>query len=333
MTTVPLHRAQLPQLHGVPLLADGGIETTLIYHDGLELPLFRGVHSARARGGQAALLRYFESYVEVARKHGVGLILESHVARQPRLGRALGYSRAARALEPQALEMLVTLRAEHGDISTIVVSGASGRAATATAQPDDEAPSRPRPTTPCRSAPSPRPTPTWSCVTMTYAEEAVGAPAPRAHADAGRDLVHGRDRRSPAHGQSLGEAIAQVDRETAGGPDYYMINCAHPDHFAHALEPGAPWLERIRGVRANASRLSHAELDEATELDAGDPDELAADYLRLTIGSPKLSVIGGCCGTDERHVDAIAGAWLPALSRRRRPMSALTTHGAATRRR
>jgi homocysteine S-methyltransferase len=105
-------------------------------------------------------------------------------------------------------------------------------------------------------------------------------------------------------GQPLGEAIEQVDAETGGAPAYFMVNCAHPTHFEHVLESGA-WRERIRGVRANASRMSHAELDEAEELDAGDPDELAGGYERLRARLPNLTVLGGCCGTDHRHVRAV----------------------------
>jgi homocysteine S-methyltransferase len=89
-----------------------------------------------------------------------------------------------------------------------------------------------------------------------------------------------------------------------------MINCAHPTHFADAFAQGAPWLDRIRGLRTNASKMSHAELDEAPELDDGDPDELANEHVELARLLPSLTVIGGCCGTDDRHVAAIAAAWL-----------------------
>lgn len=84
-----------------------------------------------------------------------------------------------------------------------------------------------------------------------------------------------------------------------------MINCAHPTHFDRTLPRGEAWLERIRGLRANASRRSHAELDAATELDAGDPDDLGRRYRELQALLPRLNVLGGCCGTDHRHVEAI----------------------------
>jgi homocysteine S-methyltransferase len=110
------------------------------------------------------------------------------------------------------------------------------------------------------------------------------------------------------NGQPLGEAVEEVDAATAGSAIYFMVNCAHPDHFADALDPKAGWTRRIRGIRANASRCSHAELDEAPELDAGNPDELAQDYVRITARMPWLNVFGGCCGSDLRHVTAIAAA-------------------------
>ena len=105
-------------------------------------------------------------------------------------------------------------------------------------------------------------------------------------------------------------AIARVDAATAGEPAYYMINCAHPTHFAHVLD-GGDWRERIRGVRANASCRSHAELNEAPDLDAGDPVALGREYVDLLERLPRLNVLGGCCGTDSRHVDAIARACAP----------------------
>jgi S-methylmethionine-dependent homocysteine/selenocysteine methylase len=115
------------------------------------------------------------------------------------------------------------------------------------------------------------------------------------------------DGRLPS-GQTLDEAIAKVDGATGSGPIYYMINCAHPTHFADALDEGSAWVRRIRGIRANASTKCHAELDASTELDAGDWAELAARYAELKRRHPQFTVLGGCCGTDPRHMRAIARA-------------------------
>jgi homocysteine S-methyltransferase len=112
-------------------------------------------------------------------------------------------------------------------------------------------------------------------------------------------------------GQALGEAIEEVDAATGGVPAYYMINCAHPTHFERVLDGTQPWAQRVRGLRANASRQSHAELNEATVLDIGDPVELGREYVELKRRLPRLNVMGGCCGTDPRHIEQIAAACLP----------------------
>jgi S-methylmethionine-dependent homocysteine/selenocysteine methylase len=151
-----------------------------------------------------------------------------------------------------------------------------------------------------------------SALTMNYVEEAVGIAL--AARDAQMPVVISftveTDGRLPT-GQSLQAAIEQVDAATAGYPAYYMINCAHPDHFESVLTPGSGWVQRIRGLRANASRRSHAELNEATTLDSGDPEELGALYARLRQRLPQINVMGGCCGTDQRHVEEIARACKP----------------------
>jgi S-methylmethionine-dependent homocysteine/selenocysteine methylase len=150
-----------------------------------------------------------------------------------------------------------------------------------------------------------------TAITMTYAAEAVGVA--RAAQAVGMPVVVSftveTDGRLPS-GQTLREAIEQVDHDTGNAPVYYMINCAHPNHFAGVLETGALWAARIHGLRANASTQTHAELDAATELDAGNPSELADQYRALRCRLPGLNVLGGCCGTDQRHIEAIFNACL-----------------------
>jgi homocysteine S-methyltransferase len=150
-----------------------------------------------------------------------------------------------------------------------------------------------------------------SALTMSYPEEAIGiaSAATRAGLPVAVAFTVETDGRLPC-GIGLGEAIEQVDRETDGAPAYFMINCAHPTHFVSVLEDGGDWVGRIGGVRANASRKSHAELDAADELDEGDPGELADRYRELRDLLPATMVVGGCCGTDHRHVAAVADAWL-----------------------
>lgn len=149
-------------------------------------------------------------------------------------------------------------------------------------------------------------------ITLTYVEEAIGiVSAAAAH---GMPVAIGftteTDGRLPS-GQALQEAIEEVDAATDGAAAYFMVNCAHTEHFDDALRTGESWTARVRGIRANASRLSHAELDEAEELDDGDPGEFGRHYRRLRERLPQLSVFGGCCGTDHRHIDEVSTALCP----------------------
>ena len=148
-------------------------------------------------------------------------------------------------------------------------------------------------------------------MTLTYTAEAIGMA--RAAVAAGVPVAvyftTETDGRLP-DGTALADAIAAVDAATGSAPAYYGVNCAHPAHFETALPGGAAGV-RVRSVRANASRKSHAELDASPELDAGDPAELAGDYVRLRARHPGITILGGCCGTDARHVQAIADACVP----------------------
>jgi homocysteine S-methyltransferase len=146
-----------------------------------------------------------------------------------------------------------------------------------------------------------------TALTMCYVDEAVGvaAAAQRANLPVVISFTVETDGRLPS-GMSIGEAIEATDGATGNYPIHYMLNCAHPTHFDYVLDGDAAWASRIGGLRANASTLSHAELDEAEELDAGDPNDLADRYSALRALLPALHVIGGCCGTDHRHVEKIA---------------------------
>ena len=310
------HRQHLPQLEGSLFLTDGGIETTLIFHEGLDLPAFAAFDLLKDDAGTAALRRYFEPYAELARERGVGLVLESPTWRaSPRWAAEIGYSqRELDALNRKAIALMEEIRERYESAEApVVISGCVG--------PHDDGydPSEHLSAGAAEDYHSVQ-IGTFSetaadmvtAITMTYADEAVGLTraAIRAGMPVAISFTVETDGRLPS-GQGLGEAIEQVDDETDRGPAYYMINCAHPTHFEHVLEAGEPWRERIRGLRANASAKSHAELDEATELDAGDPADLGARYAALRAALPRLTVLGGCCGTDHRHVREISEAWSP----------------------
>ena len=310
---MPHYRDHLPQLNGEQLLTDGGIETTLVFEDGLDLPLFASFVLLEDEQHTAALRRAYEAYVEVARDHGLGILLESPTWRaSPDWGRQLGYAPDdLDRLNRKAIDLLTTLRNDYRDeVTPFVISGCIGP------QSDGYNPSTILSADEAETYHSTQ-VATFadtvadlvSAFTLTYADEAIGIT--RAAQAADMPVVISftleTDGRLPST-QALGDAITQVDDATDAGPDYYMINCAHPTHFDHILEPDAPWLDRIRGLRANASTKSHAELDEATELDAGNPTELGAQYEDLTNHLTNLTVLGGCCGTDHHHVNAIATA-------------------------
>jgi S-methylmethionine-dependent homocysteine/selenocysteine methylase len=308
------YRDALPQLDRTPFLTDGGIETTLIFHDGHELPHFAAYDLLTRDGGEEALRRYFEPYVLIARERGVGIVLESATWRaNPDWGARLSHGPERLAeLNRRAVELLEELRDEHETaVTPIVVSGCIGPRGdgyvigeTMSAE-EAEAYHAVQIGTFAGTAAD-----LVSALTLTYAGEAVGIV--RAARAAGIPVVISftveTDGRLPS-GQSLQEAIEEVDARTDAYAAYFMVNCAHPSHFDAVLEPGAVWTDRILGLRANASRMSHAELDDAEELDAGNPEELALEYVALRERLPRLTVLGGCCGTDHRHIEAMCGAW------------------------
>ncbi len=309
------YRDGLPQLDGGLFLTDGGIETTLIFHEGLDLPLFAAFDLLKDDEGTQTLRRYFEPYADLARDQGLGLVLESPTWRaSPRWASEIGYSgQELDAMNRTAIALMEELRDQYetGD-APIVISGCIGP------QDDGYSPSTRLTAAAAQDYHSVQiatfgdtAADMVTAITMTYADEAVGIA--RAAQATGLPSVISftleTDGRLPS-GQPLGEAIEQVDQETDAAPAYYMINCAHPTHFENVLESGEPWRERIRGLRANASTKSHAELDEATELDDGDPADLGARYAVLRDDLPRLNVLGGCCGTDHRHIAAIRDAWL-----------------------
>lgn len=308
------YRRRLPQLGGERLLTDGGIETTLIFHDGLDLPLFASFTLLKEPEGRAALRRYYQHYCEVARGRNVGFILDSATWRASRdWGERLGYTPAelARA-NREAVELLFQLRAVHEADEPFVISGnvgprGDGYVADAILTPAEAEDYHSEQVATFDAAGVDM----VSAITMTHTGEAAGI----ARACAKRRLPLAlsftleTNGRLPS-GETLRDAIQIVDADAATRPAYYMINCAHPDHFREIIEPGAAWSLRIHGLRANASRLSHAELDAAVELDEGNATELADDYAALFPLLPNLRVFGGCCGTDHRHVDAIAGTCL-----------------------
>lgn len=311
------YRSALPQLGSGLFLTDGGLETTLIFQDGIELPDFAAFILLKQARGEAALRNYFRTYAAIANRFETGLILESATWRASAdWGGRLGYSRAALAdANRQAIRLLEDVRSEfETDKTRVAISGCIGprgdgySPASMMSEKEAEAYHADQVQTLAETAAD-----MLGALTMTCVEEAIGIV--RAAQKAAMPVVVSftveTDGRLPS-GQPLKDAIAQVDAATLSLPCYYMINCAHPVHFDHVLSPEEPWSRRIRGLRANASRKSHTELNDSTELDPGNPVELGAQYAELKrIRLLDLNVLGGCCGTDSRHIEKIAEACAP----------------------
>jgi len=294
-------------LAGGTFITDGGMETTLIHRHGFELPCFASFPLLDDERGVEALRSYFEPYLALARGNGVGLLLDAPTWRASAdWGARLGYS--AEALD-DVNRRAVAFVAELGD--GVVVCGAVGPRGDAY-RPGEQMSAAEAEAYHRRQIETFADTDAdlVSALTLAYADEATGIAraAQAAGVPCSISFTVETDGRLPS-GQSLRAAVEQVDRESDGAPAFFMVNCAHPTHIAHGLADDGAWRERIRGVRANASSKSHAELDESDELDDGDPDELARDLAALRPQLPNLSVVGGCCGTDERHIAALAAAW------------------------
>lgn len=293
------------------VLTDSGLETDLIFHGGFDLPCFAAFPLLEDVTGAQALDRYFRAHAEIAADAGVPFLFETPTWRaNPDWGERVGYDLERLAGANTAAVAFVRDIGNDlgGSLPGVAISGCIGP------RGDGYAPLE---VTSARDAQGYH---AWqvgvlaeagvdlvTAMTITYPAEAIGIV--RAAAAAGVPVVIGftveTDGRLP-DGTPLHQAIEATDDATSGAALHFMINCAHPTHFESVLDPGAPWTDRVRAVRANASRMSHAELDEAEQLDDGDPGELAEQYARLRQRLPGLAVLGGCCGTDVRHVRAIA---------------------------
>ncbi|MFC7738633.1 homocysteine S-methyltransferase family protein [Roseomonas sp. GCM10028921] len=313
---MPRYRNGLPQLAGTVFLTDGGLETWLVFLERVDLPSFAAFPLVLDETGRERLRSYFTPYLQTAGERGVGFILDTPTWRaNADWGDRLGYSAPTLAsINRQSVALATALRDTFDDerrpvvINGVIGPRGDGYSADARMDEVDAEHYHRAQIEAFRDTEADM----VSAVTMTYSAEAIGIA--RAAESCGLPVVVSftveLDGRLPS-GETLAEAIGRMDVATGGAPAYYMVNCAHPTHLGSLPVTDAPWRDRVRGLRANASALSHAELDVATELDAGNPAELGRQYRRLRSQMPQLSVLGGCCGTDHRHVTAICDACLP----------------------
>jgi homocysteine S-methyltransferase len=315
MDRSPASAPALPQSRGALFLSDGGLETTLVFERGVTLPHFAAFPLLADERGKQLLIEYYKPYLSLAaRTPGAGFVLETPTRRASiDWGERLGYDLVAlAAINRQAGEFCNQLRRIwasriEGDIVVAGIIGprGDGYVADLPDSADDAARYHRHQADALREGDVDM----LIGVTMTSSAEAIGVA--RAASAAGLPCALSftveTDGRLPS-GEALADAIGRVDADTP--PAYFGIDCAHPSHFQDALASGGAWRQRIRALRANASTKSHAVLDASPTLDAGDPDELAQRYARLRDPLPALNVLGGCCGTGEAHLKAIAKAWM-----------------------
>ena len=304
------YRSGLPQLSGGLFLADAGIETDLIFNRGIEIREFAAHTLLPDPEGRQAMADYFRTFLALARRHQAGFILDSqtwkaHTHWSADLAQT---EEELREANRESIRFIAGLRDEFEGDRPIVLCGIIGPRGDAYA-PETAVAASEAEEYHARQV-------QWlaetevdmiSGTTFTQADEAIGLAraAERAGMPAVISFTVETDGRLPG-GQPLGDAILEVDAATGGSIAYFSVNCAHPDHVFPVLDESSPWAHRIRALRCNASRLSHAELDACEVLDDGDPEELATQYRDILARMPWLNVFGGCCGTDLRHISMIA---------------------------
>jgi homocysteine S-methyltransferase len=309
------YRHGLPQLSGGTFISDGGMETTMIFHEGINLPHFASFVLLASEDGRERTKNYYRRYLDIARRHGTGFVLDTATWRaNPDWGRKLGYTtEALQEANRDAVELLIGLRrAYEQPEQPIVLSGAIGprgdgyKAGAMSIDEAEDYHSFQIDTFAGTEADM------VAAFTMNNIDEGIGIA--RAAKALGMPCAISFTLETDGRlvtGHSLQEAIETTDAATGGSPAYYMINCAHPTHFEGVLDHGSAWAKRISGIRANASTMSHEQLDNSEVLDAGDPVDLGQRYRNLLSRMPQVRVLGGCCGTDHRHVAAICEACLP----------------------
>jgi homocysteine S-methyltransferase len=294
-----------------PFLTDGGFETWMFFVEGFEAPEFAALVLMDDEKAREAMRRYFDRFLGMAEAAGTGFVLDTNTWRGcpawgPKLGRSTG---DMMRLSREAVSFAKTLRENwRHRVSPILINGVLGPVGDgyrAEGTPDAS-------TAQALHAPqielfADEGVDMVSALTMTNVDEAIGIARTCREMDIPVviSFTLETDGRLPT-GQALSDAIRQTDAGTGAAPLYYMINCAHPDHFNGTLAEGGDWVARIGGVRANASRLSHAELDTAETLDDGNPEEFGNLNAELVRSYPALRVLGGCCGSDHRHVGCVS---------------------------
>lgn len=290
-------------------LTDGGLETSLIFNQGVPLNEFAAFELLLTSSGKDELKKYYSPYLKLAATNIIPFILETPTWRaNSDWGRKLGYTNDELiAININAVGFMCEIAKEQNCKSDIIVSGSIGPRGDGYAVENNMT---------TKEAYNYHynqikafeivDVDLITALTLNYTEEAIGVVlgAKKSNLPVVISFTVELDGKLPS-GRSLKDSIFEVDAKTNNYPCHYMINCAHPNHFIDILSPDDNWINRISGIRANSSTKSHQELDNATELDRGNKYDLALKYKELRQILPNLNVFGGCCGTDISHIEAI----------------------------
>jgi S-methylmethionine-dependent homocysteine/selenocysteine methylase len=310
---MPKYRTALPQLCNKTFLTDGGLETVFVFQHEIDLPQFASFVLLDKSSTYKLLKEYYQDYISIAKQYHVGYVLESPTWRaSSKWGDLLDYSdNEIKTINQKAIQLMTELRDEHEtDKTPIVISCCIGPYGDGyvidemmTAKQSEDYHSTQIKTIANTEADM------ITAMTLSYTNEAIGIlkAAQASNIPAVIGFTVETDGKLPS-GMTVKDAIETVDKATNNYASYYLINCAHPTHFQKVLNVDDTWKKRIKAIRANASTKSHAELDECTELDDGNPNELGTQHLELRKQLTNLNIFGGCCGTDYRHVEAICKA-------------------------
>jgi len=304
------YRNNLPQIDGSLFLTDGGLETVLCFDRDIDLPEFCAFPLIDTDAGRREIMDYMRKHAEIAVNGGTGFVMETPTWRASSgWADKIGFPKERLGeINRRAVSMMADLRDEFETAdSKFVISGNIGP------QGDGYNPEKLLTVEEAIGYHSEQintfagaGADLVTALTMTHVEEAIGITlaAQAAEIPVVISFTTETDGKLPS-GQALGDALKTVDEKTDNGPVYFMLNCAHTTHFDDALKNGEEWVTRIRGIRANASSKSHEELDNSEVLDDGNPEEFGAQYREIREFMPQVTVLGGCCGTDHRHVEAV----------------------------
>ena len=300
-----------PRLKGKFYLTEGGTETEVLYKHGFDLPEFAMFPLLDDPEATAVIRQMYRRYFAVAEEHGAGLLLIGHDYRaSPDWGAKLGYSPEGLAeMQRKAMAFLDDLRRDYaGRVGDVYIAGCLGPRGdaygTGGAITEDEAEAYH--SVQLRTL---KETPADMAIALTFNNipEAIGA----VRAAQALDMPIGVSLTLTAEGRlrsgpTLREAVETIDAGTDGAATWFGTNCEHPLEWADALADAGPWLERMRYFRPNAARMEKLALCTLGHLEDGDPEELGSQMGALAAALPRADILGGCCGTDERHLGAVA---------------------------